>query len=167
MTKEQFKVLFKRIEAAWDKEYTDIQFEEWFDSFGNEDFAVAERAFRVMKGESAYPPMVATFHSCLSRTHSEDRASAERQAKEKREAETAKRKPMGDGGWIRFGHYMLENGIKGWWSKERSEVEKLKAEFEKKHPNWQPRKQKQVKRGGMTRIGASMGDVMGNLKKEA
>jgi len=167
VTDEQFKILFKRIEAAYNQEYTALQFEEWLDSFGKEDLGIADRAFRLMKDDFGYPPVVATFRSYIQRIKEQDEAQAKSAAKVKQRER--RHEPRGNGGsHSRFAQYMLERKeqFKGWLkgTMEVDEYKRLKAKFEKEHPNWKPKKSRSAKSKGMTKIGVSLGDAMGNLE---
>lgn len=170
MTDEQFKALFKRIEAAFNQEYTALQYEEWLDSFGGEDLGVAERAFCLMKDEFGYPPVVATFRSYIQRIKEEDKAKVNREQSLKEEKERPQRPRGNDHGWFRFTRWMLEK--RNQWPKKGDDLEKLKAKFEREHPNWQPRKKSQPRRsvqgrgGNMSRLGNVMKDAMGNLERK-
>lgn len=148
MTEDQFKNIFQRIEAAWGQEYNDQQFAEWLDSFGEENYEVAVRAFRLMKDEYKYPPAIATFQAYIQRIKEKDEAMAESfQAKEStrispEDMDRHKR-------WARFYSWCRHIGR---WPKPNENAIKLKENFEKEHPDWEPPEKKKIQRK-MKRIG--------------
>lgn len=163
MTNEQFKTLFKRIEAAFNQEYTPLQFEEWLDSFGNEDHDVAERAFRVMKDEFAYSPVVATFRSYVERIQEEDEAKAESTRKaradpdllcnmspEAKEAEFRRRSEFGR--FLRWCHERHK------FPKEDGDYQVMRKDFDENYKDWKPKERKTQK--GMQKVG----NLIGNLE---
>lgn len=92
---------------------------------------IREAADRIIRGY-AYPPIVATFTVYIEKVQKDERYSADRQLAEKRQAESAKRKPTGDGGWIRFSLWMLKTKKK--WPPTLEEGRKMKDRFLREHP---------------------------------
>lgn len=166
---EEFKRIIERMESGLLKKLTDLQFEEYLNSFGEEDPKVFERAIQRVIDTQQWIPVPAQIYVFIKQIRDEDQGRTDRELAEKKELEDARRKPKAfdPQGWIPFGRYMLEKKIK--WPKRdaqyEEEVEKLKAKFEKEHPNWQPRKRPQTKRGGITPLGQSLGDAMKNLNQ--
>lgn len=134
MTKGEFREIAERIESAYRQQFTDLQFEEWWDSFGDEDYDIVIQAFELMKDKYAYFPVVATFRSFLE------------QAKEVKEAKLGREgkvevKPLAPEDldrhkrWMRFIQWIGETTH---LPKTSKEVLEMKERFEKEHPDWQP-----------------------------
>jgi len=151
MTRDEFFDITKRIEAINPgKEFSKRQFEEWWDSFKDEEYEIALKAFKLMKNEYAYFPVPATFQAYLTRA--KEIREAEEEQKKKRQTE--KPVPMDkdrDQRWSRYFHWILETKQ---YQKIPEQVFEAKERFEKEHPDWQP-KFKEEKRGVQ-----SVGDIL-------
>ena len=132
MTKDQFREIAGKIEAAYRQKFNDLQFDEWWDSFGGEDFNVALRAFGKMKEEYNYFPMISTFHSYIKGIKEIDKSA-------QKESETPK---LGNPTsqdldrylrWMIFTSWTLETKN---FPRTKKEAFEMKAKFEKEYPNW-------------------------------
>ena len=133
MTKDQFREIAGKIESAYRQKFNDLQFDEWWDSFGDEDFNVALRAFGKMKEEYNYFPMISTFRSYIENIRGADESTEKGTKKEKAfepTPEDLKRHER----WMRFIFWVEEEGM-NFQGKTSEEVLVMKAEFEKEHPN--------------------------------
>lgn len=172
MIDEEFKRIMKRMESGLRQEITDLQFEEYLNSFSKEDASIFERAIQRVIDTQRWIPVPAQLRVFIQQIKDEDQGKVNRERAEKKELEDARRKPTSANdhhrrSCLRFSRYMFENKDKypTWLagSMEQDEFERLRAKFEKEHPGWQPRKRPQTKRGGMTPLSQSLGDAMGNL----
>lgn len=146
MTRDEFTQIADKIEATYQPKcpegFTDLQFEEWWDSFSGEDYVIATRALKVMKdgghGMNAYAyfPTPSTFWAYINKIKEidENKQKAEQKPKEfvrtKEDRDRHKR-------WMRFIFWTLETGK---FPKTSEEAFMVKAKFEKEHPNWQRQK---------------------------
>lgn len=165
MIESEWLEVVKKVRGNWSGFCVEKQqFDTFYDALKEFDVKhIQEAADRIVK-EYGYPPIVATFTVYIEQVQEDEQHKVNRQLAEKKELEDAKRKPgpANDHGWFRFTRWMLQE--KKRWPKEGTEIEAMKVKFEKEHPGWQPRKQKQAKRGGMAPLGQSLGDAMGNLR---
>ena len=148
MTRAEFFDITKRIEAINPgKEFSKRQFEEWWDSFKDEEYEIALRAFKLMKDEYAYFPMVATFRSYIEKVKQMRKAEDER--KERTQSDEIKSEDRDrHQQWMRYIYWILETKQ---FPKSPEEAFEAKERFEKEHPDWQPRFKEQKQ--GMQSVG--------------
>jgi len=136
MTRDEFFDITKRIEAINPgKEFSKRQFEEWWDSFKDEEYEIALKAFKLMKNEYAYFPVPATFQAYLTRV--KEIREAEEEQKKKRQTE--KPTPMDTDRhqrWMRYIYWILETKQ---FPKSSEEAYQAKEGFEREHSDWQPK----------------------------
>lgn len=153
MDKPQWAKIAQKIVDAYRDPFTEDQFELWFSQFQREEYSVADRACNVMVSEFKYFPVPATFREYLKRTKEQDEAQAESIAKAKQRKDGCTPRANGKS-HFRFTRYMLEHKeqFKGWLdgTMQIEEYERLRAKFQKEHPNWQP-PQRSTK--GMRKVG--------------
>jgi len=135
--KEEFRQIAKRIESTYRQEFNDLQFDEWWESFGDEGFDVALRAFKKMKEEYNYFPMVSTFRSYIEGIKEIDE-STEKASKKPRVIEFTPEDLKRHERWMRFIFWIQETGEE--FPKTSEEVLAMKVKFEKEHPNWRRKK---------------------------
>lgn len=140
MTKDQFREIAGKIESVYRQKFNDLQFDEWWDSFGGEDFNVGLRAFGKMKEEYNYFPMISTFRSYIKGIKEIDE-SIQKKSKTPRSGEPMPEDLKRHERWMRFIFWIQETGVG--LPKISEEVFAMKAKFEKEHPNWK-RKEKAV-----------------------
>jgi len=136
MIKDKFRQIAEKIESAYREKFNDLQFDEWWESFGDEDFDVALRAFREMKEEYNYFPMVSTFRSYIQGIKGADE-SAQKESKKPKVTELTSGDIDRHKRWVRFFFWIQETKK---FPKTSEEAFAMKAEFEKKYPNWQRQK---------------------------
>lgn len=138
MTKEQVGEIVDRIEAIYLKKFTDLQAEEWLDSFEKEDYGVALRAFKIMKdggyGMSSwgFPPTPSVFWNYINRIKEIDE-SAQKKSGTPKLGEPTPQDLNRHLRWMRFISWTYETGR---FPKTSEEAFTMKVRFEKEHPNW-------------------------------
>lgn len=143
MTKDQFREIAGKIESVYlpvcPKGFTDLQFEEWWQTFSGEDYIIAIRAYEKMKKEYGYFPVVATFRSYIEGIKEIDE-SAQKKSKTPKLGESTPQDLNRHLRWMRFISWTYETRK---FPKTSEEAFEIKARFEKEHPNWK-RKEKVV-----------------------
>jgi hypothetical protein len=152
VTKDEFKEIARRIESTMGKteeKFTDLQFEEWWDSFKDEDYDVGMEAYKLMRDEYGFFPFVATFRAYIQRV--KENRDAERELSEKLKAKSQEpimSKENHKKGSL-FNQWLMQNRKKLMAEKRYpqnyEQWKTLKAEFQEKYPNWQPKKEKEKK----------------------
>lgn len=157
MTRDEFAQIAKKIESVYRQKFNDLQFDEWWESFGKEDFNVALRAFRKMKEEYNYFPVVATFRSYIEGVKEIDK-SAQKESKTQKLGEPTPQDLDRYIRWVRFIRWTVETRN---FPKTSSGAFKMKAEFEEKHPDWKPSPRKMEGSSGFQTIGESLKGTLG------
>lgn len=139
MMQADFEKITKQIEDAYRDPFTEDQFSVWYEQFKNEDYRIVQQATDLLLSEYKFFPVPATLWAYIKQVQDIDKAKEE--SVQKLEAEASK--PVVDRKvgqrWARFAQYMLETDTKMLEGKTHEQASALKAEFERKHPNWQPR----------------------------
>jgi len=131
MLRAQFKEIVQKIEAVYCQDFNDLQFEEWWESFGDEDYDMALRAFREMKEEYKYFPMIATFRSYIEKIKEYETESRKPKREEPAPMDLDRHRR-----WIRYIRWTLETKQ---YPKTSQEAMLAKEKFEREYPNWQPK----------------------------
>lgn len=144
MIRDEFAWIAKKIESVYrpicPEGFTDLQFEEWWQTFGNEDYSVALRAYEKMKKEYGYFPMVSTFRSYIDGIKEIDE-SAQKESETPIYSEPTSQDMNRHIRWMRFIQWIYETKN---YPKTSEETSQMKIEFEKKHPNWKPKRKRET-----------------------
>lgn len=164
MEKSEFAQIVRRLRANanW-KDFCEecYQADEIYERLKGYDFKDVDEATTHIIINDYFPPVVARFEAVLKSTR---KMREEKEEKLKKEKEPLSTKEDFDRQkkWIRFSQWCIEEKV---FPKSFDEAEEMKAEFEKKYPNWQPRSRKQEKTKEPKKIGNILEDVFGDLMK--
>lgn len=169
MIDKEFKRIMKRMESGLRQEITDLQFEEYLNSFGKEDARIFERAIQRVIDTQRWIPVPAQLKVFIEQIQEEDEARAESTRKVRADPNlfcnmsseelAAEFKCRSE-----FGRFL-------WWCDERhrfpredgDSYETMRKDFDKNYQDWLPAKER-AKQKDMQRIGSSLGDAMRNLE---
>lgn len=136
MTKKQFGQITDKIEAVYRPKcpdgFTDLQFEEWWQTFGGEEYGVALRAYEKMKKEYGYFPMISTFQSYIKGIKEIDE-SIQKKSSTLKLGEPTPQDLNRHLRWMRFISWTYETRK---FPKTSEEAFAMKAKFEKEYPDW-------------------------------
>jgi len=161
MNKEEFAKIARKIENAYRDPFTKDQASDWFQQFKGEDFSVVDRACDRLVGEYKYFPVPATLRQYIESVKKDNREQAEKLEleKTKRPEPTQQDKESGKR-WVRFTQWFMENKK---YPKTDDEAEKMKADFEKNYPDWQPKKRGKKESTNPEPVKDVLEDVFGEL----
>lgn len=163
VTQADFEKITKQIEDAHRDPFTEDQFNVWYEQFKNEDYQTVQQATDLLLREYKYFPVPATLWEYIKQVQDTDRAKQESAEKLKVEANKPKIDHTVGQHWIRFTLYVLETNPKMLKGKTHEEISALKAEFEKKYPNWQSRSRRKGKITSPEPVKDILEDVFGEM----